>query len=224
MKILCIADEQDQLVYSANIAERYSDVELVISAGDLPMRYYEFIVSSLNKPFYFVFGNHHVEDLHRYRKSSAIDDSFSMKFDRGRLLFGIGGECLEGRVVRDKATGLLLAGLGGSMRYNSGEHQYTEFEMFLRILGLVPKLSWNRLRYGRWLDILVAHAPPRGIGDGEDRCHTGFKAFLWFMRTFKPRYLVHGHVHLIDMNAPRISRYRETEVINVFSSHVLQDS
>jgi Icc-related predicted phosphoesterase len=46
--------------------------------------------------------------------------------------------------------------------------------------------------------------------------------FLWFMRRFKPRYLLHGHVHLFDLNAPRISRYYETDVINIFSSYVLE--
>lgn len=33
MKILCISDETDPLIYSKNIAKRYGDVDLVISAG-----------------------------------------------------------------------------------------------------------------------------------------------------------------------------------------------
>ena len=33
------------------------------------------------------------------------------------------------------------------------------------------------------------------------------------MRTFKPRYLVHGHVHLYDRNAAREARYRSTTII-----------
>ena len=69
---------------------------------------------------------------------------------------------------------------------------------------------------------MITHAPPRGIGDQEDPCHTGFKAFLWFMRKFKPSYLVHGHVHLLDLNAPRIIRYHETDVVNVYGSYVLE--
>lgn len=223
MKILFVADEKDPLVYSPNVAERYGDVDLVISAGDLPLRYYEFIVSSLNKPFYFVFGNHHVEDLAKFKKSSSIEDSMTVKFDRSRMGWGIGGNYIDGLVMRDKGTGLLLAGLGGSMRYNNGTHQFSEFDMYLRICALIPRLWYNRLRYGRYLDILIAHAPPRGIGDGEDLCHTGFKAFLWFMRVFRPRYLVHGHVHLFDLNSQRITRYHETDVINVFGSFLLEE-
>jgi Icc-related predicted phosphoesterase len=222
MKILCVSDEKDPLVYSNNVVERYGEVDMVISAGDLPLKYYEFIVSSLNKPFYFVFGNHHVEDLNKFTKHCCADESLDMRFDKSRLGWGVGGDFIDGLVLRDASSGLLLAGLGGSMRYNQGNHQFTEFEMYLRIFKMVPKLLYNRLRFGRYLDILITHAPPRGIGDGDDRCHTGFKAFLWFMRTFKPAYLVHGHVHLFDLNSPRITRYHETDVINIYSSYLLE--
>jgi Icc-related predicted phosphoesterase len=94
--------------------------------------------------------------------------------------------------------------------------------MFLRMMKLLPHLLYNRLRYKRFVDVLVTHAPPRGIGDGEDRCHTGFRVFLWFIRWFKPRYVLHGHMHLIDANAQRITRIGETEVINVYRSYLLE--
>ncbi len=221
MKILCVSDQKDPLVYSTRASERYDDIDLVISAGDLPLKYYEFIVSSLNKPLYFVFGNHHTEDLKRFTRNQLLDESFDLRYDRSSLNWGVGGDYLDGKALEDP-SGLLLAGLGGSIRYNFGEHQFTEFEMFLRIIRLMPRLLYNRVRHGRFLDILVTHAPPRGIGDGEDRCHTGFKVFLWFMRVFRPEYLLHGHVHLLDINAPRISQYYETKVINVFGSYLLQ--
>ena len=41
MKILCISDETDPLIYSKNIVSRYGDVDLVLAAGDLPLKYYE---------------------------------------------------------------------------------------------------------------------------------------------------------------------------------------
>lgn len=224
MKVLCISDEKDELIYSLHVAQRYGSVDMIVSAGDLPLKYYEFIVSSLNKPFYFIFGNHYIEELSLFKKQKSLVDPVSMRFDRQRLSEGVGGDFIDGKVLRDRATGLLIGGLGGSMRYNKGEHQFTEFEMFFRILCMVPRLWWNRLRYGRYIDILVTHAPPKGIGDGEDRCHRGFRAFLWFMRHFKPRYLIHGHVHLFDSNAPRVTQYYETKVINVYSSYLLEDN
>ena len=55
-----------------------------------------------------------------------------------------------------------------------------------------------------------------------DPCHTGFRVFLWFMRTFRPRYLVHGHVHLYDRNAAREARYASTTVVNAYD-HVVID-
>ena len=55
MKILCVADHVDPFVYSAGLKSRFRDVELVLSAGDLSLEYYDFIVSTLNKPLYFVF-------------------------------------------------------------------------------------------------------------------------------------------------------------------------
>ena len=58
MKILCISDQIDPLIYTNSIRQRFADVDLVLCAGDLPMDYLEFIVSSLNKPVFFVFGNH----------------------------------------------------------------------------------------------------------------------------------------------------------------------
>ena len=75
MKILCVSDQIDPLVYSINIKERYQDVDLVISAGDLPMEYLEFIVSSLNKPLLFVFGNHNLNALPYYHKNLGADAS-----------------------------------------------------------------------------------------------------------------------------------------------------
>jgi Icc-related predicted phosphoesterase len=71
------------------------------------------------------------------------------------------------------------------------------------------------------VDILVTHASPKGIHDKEDRCHWGFDAFLWFMRTFKPKYLVHGHIHLYSLSDIRVTKYEGTQVINAYSHYVI---
>jgi Icc-related predicted phosphoesterase len=94
--------------------------------------------------------------------------------------------------------------------------------MFLSMLRLLPGLLWNRVSRGRWLDILVTHSPPYGINDLPDPCHTGFRVFLWFMRTFHPRYLVHGHVHLYDRNAAREAQYGDTTVLNAYDHTVIE--
>ncbi len=112
--------------------------------------------------------------------------------------------------------GLLLAGFDGSLRYNKGAYQSSQAEMQAAVRTLVPWMMLNRLRYGRFLDILITHAPPLGVHDRPDRCHTGFDAFNWLIRSFKPRYHLHGHVHLYDRRTPTVTRVCETEVINVY--------
>jgi len=93
--------------------------------------------------------------------------------------------------------------------------------MFLEILKIVPKLLWNRLTHGRYLDILLTHAPPRGIHDKKDKCHLGFKPFLKFMKIFKPKYLVHGHIHLYDLADIRCTKWENTIVCNAYSHYVI---
>jgi Icc-related predicted phosphoesterase len=206
MKILCISDQIDPLVYSSSIKERFRGVDLILSAGDLPLDYLDFVISGLNKPLLFVFGNHNLETFARQGEADYTPD-------------GCGAIHVGGRVAREE--GLIVAGLGGSMRYNRGENQHTNFQMYCHILRLVPALLFNRLFRGRFLDVLLTHAPPRGIHDREDLCHQGFEAFRWFMRVFKPKYLVHGHIHLYDFSEARSTEYKKTQVINAYSHYII---
>jgi Icc-related predicted phosphoesterase len=196
MKILCVSDLIDPMIYTNSITQRYADVDIVLSAGDLPMDYLDFIISNLNKPLFFVMGNHH-NDAHE--KNTAIH--------------------ADTKVFREPE--LIIAGLGGCMRHNRGKNQFSDFQVYLRMLKLLPALFLNRLFRGRYLDILLTHASPRGIHDREDKYHRGFKAFLWFMRVFKPRYLVHGHIHLYDISGQRSTKYHDTLVINAFSHYII---
>jgi Icc-related predicted phosphoesterase len=224
VKILCVSDETDPLIYSKNISKRYGDVDLIVSAGDLPLKYYEFIISTLNKDLYFVFGNHNLESMGQFTKEGQVTGfNYDSAPQRLQILPEYGGNYIDGKVVYDKRHDLIIAGLGGSMRYNRGRNQFTESEMRHRIWRMAPKLLWNKIVHGRYVDILVTHAPPLGINDDIDRCHTGFSSFLLFIRKYKPKYLLHGHVHLLDLNQERIVQYEQTKVINVFQSFILDD-
>jgi Icc-related predicted phosphoesterase len=212
MKILCISDQIDPLVYSGSIKQRFADVDLVLSAGDLPMDYLEFVVTSLNKPLLFVFGNHHIKEMDYYMGKITRPWEEMIEHSSGALHVG-------SRVRVEE--GLIIAGLGGSMLYNRGENQYTEFGMKMQILKLLPALIFNRIFRGRYLDILLTHASPQGIHDREDKCHWGFKCFLTFMRFFKPRYLIHGHIHLYSLSDVRTTMYGSTQVINAYSHYII---
>ena len=214
MKILCISDQIDPQVYSPYIKERFADVDLILSAGDLPLDYLDFIISSLNKPLLFVFGNHHTDDMKHYKKTwgSPLEDVYREYNGCGAIYAGSKVKT-EGEII--------VAGLGGSMRYNNGSNQFTDFQMFMEAAKLIPQLLWNRLFHGRYLDILLTHAPPKGIHDKNDKCHWGFKTYLWFMKTFRPKYLVHGHIHLYDLCDVRRTKWEDTTVINAYSHYVI---
>jgi len=220
MKILCVSDSRDPLIYSPQVKNRFHDVDLVLGAGDLDLDYYGFIVSSLNKPLLFVFGNHNLNKIHHFRREYASDYPPDIHPHAGEPL-SYGSTYVGGKVIRN--GGLIIAGLGGSMRYNDGRNQFTETGMFFRSLRLLPKMLLHRIVHGRYVDILLTHSPPKGIHDMDDLPHRGFKVFLWFMRRFKPRFLIHGHVHLYDLNAKRVTLYNGTHVINAYE-HIVIDT
>jgi len=213
MKILCVSDMIDPLVYSNSIKKRFADVDMILGAGDLSLDYLDFIVSSLNKPMFYVFGNHHVPERPHIPMLDGADGSLDGN------VWEDSHSHVGSRVRREE--GLTVAGLGGSMRYNKGPNQFSELGMCLEIAKLLPALFLNRLLRGRFLDILLTHAPPAGIHDKPDRCHRGFRAFLWFIRKFKPRYLVHGHIHLYDLSDVRRTRWLQTEIINAYGHYVI---
>ena len=202
LNVLAVCDEVDSRLYGANghtRARLQNTPELILSCGDLPPYYLDYLVSKLNVPLYAVHGNH----------DAAPPLEGSEGFSR------CGAHWIGGQGVRSP-SGLLLAGFDGSLRYNRGAYQSSQAEMHAAVRSLVPRLLMNKMRYGRALDVLVTHAPPRGIHDEEDRCHTGFEAFNWLIRTFKPRYHLHGHIHLYDRRTPTVTRVGSTDVINVF--------
>lgn len=231
MKILCVSDFVDPLIYNSNVKESFPDIDLILCAGDLPMDYVDFIVTVFNKPTYFVFGNHNLKDYHFYHKDTHIDTSGINKFNdtshaHGATYTGFKTFVNEDLTFTDPVTGkttpLLIAGTSGTLKYNKGLNQFTDAQMKLKLLKLVPKLLKNKRRYGRYLDIFLTHATPRHIHDHEDPCHKGFECYNWFLEKFKPTFMVHGHIHLYDMREERIGKYYDTTVVNAYSHCVIE--
>lgn len=227
MKILCLSDYVDPLVYSPMIKENFSDTDLILCAGDLPLDYQDFVISMMNKPTYFIFGNHNLKSYHLYHKTGH-SDSAAQNLPYGDTSNYHGGtyagfKCFSEHTtpvtdpVTGKKTPLLIAGVSGTVKYNNGLNQYTESQMKFKLLLMIPHLILNKIRYGRYLDILLTHASPRHIHDHEDPCHIGFECFNWFIQKFQPTYLVHGHIHLYDMREERIGKYGNTTVVNAYA-------
>jgi Icc-related predicted phosphoesterase len=211
MKILAVSDEVADGIYSPALKQKFGGVDLVLGCGDLPFFYLEYIVNALDVPVFYVPGNHDQREqylndgrtVHQAEGCQPIDGQTAVAFDH-------------------TPRRLLLAGLGGSLRYNDNDlHQYTQLQMFQRAYGLALRLLINRMRYGRYLDILITHAPPRGIHDRPTQAHTGIDAFLWLMNVFKPRYLLHGHTHRYRQDVPAVTRFRVTDVVNVYPYRVV---
>lgn len=207
MKILAVSDRVLDKLYSGTIRQTYSDIDLMIGCGDLPFYYLDFLTSAIDAPLVYVRGNH--DEGPQY----AVD---------GRVWRDVrGGVDIHGKVVARK--GLILAGLQGSMRYKAhADYMYTEAEMRRVVAQLVPRLLWNRQRLGRALDVLVTHSPPFGIHDRSDLPHTGFKVFLSFLRLFKPRYHLHGHVHIYRQDEITQTQFEETTIVNVYPYRLLE--
>lgn len=171
-----MGDEVSPALERAVLSESFPKVGLILSCGDLPYDYLEFLVDAVGVPLLYVRGNHDrpVETEDRLIRAPQ------------------GCRDVDGKVV--EAAGLIVLGLGGSPRYApKGENQYTEGEMRRRAFRLFPRLWWNERRRGRAMDVLLTHAPPRGVHDAEDPAHQGFATFLDLIRRWKPKVHLHGH-------------------------------
>lgn len=197
MKILSLSDTVLDFIYSPQVVPRFADVDLVLGCGDIPYYYLEYVISKLDKPTFYVRGNH----------ASVMEYS-----ELGSRSEPHGGVDLHRRVIHHR--GVLLAGVEGSLRYRPGPFQYSQGEMLGFVLMLVPRLLANRMQYGRFLDIFISHAPPRGVHDQDDLPHRGITAFRWLDRLFQPAYHFHGHVHIYGLNTVTETLLGKTWVVN----------
>ncbi len=199
MNVLTLSDILVPFLYSPRIKERFKDVDLAIDCGDLPYYYLEYIGDELKTDIFFVRGNH-----------SKLEESTTAGPRRAPL----GATDLHRRSLNYR--GLLIAGVEGSLRYRIGPFQYSQSEMWGHVFSLIPALWINRLRFGRYLDVFITHAPPEGVHDQPDLPHQGIKAFRWMDKVFKPAYHFHGHIHIYRPDADLETKVDSTWVINTF--------
>jgi hypothetical protein len=188
VRVLAVSDEADDALAADPGGVR--GVELILACGDLPFDYLATLMNALDVPLVFVPGNHD-PDLSGYRSSRA---GLTLRAGMpARAPWPDGAVNADGRVV--DAAGLRLAGLGGCLRYNFGPNQYTDQQQARRAWALRGRAGWRRLRDGRGVDVLLTHAPPRAVGDGDDPPHRGFTALHGLAAALRPAALLHGHVH-----------------------------
>ena len=195
MKILVLADVESKYLWDYFEKDKLDGIGLILSCGDLKAEYLSFLASFSKVPVLYVRGNH--------------DDSYAFKEPEGCI-------CIEDKIYVH--NGIRIMGLGGSIRYKSGVNQFTQSQMKKRVARM-----WTKLKMKKGIDILLTHSPAAGIGDGDDNPHKGFKVFVDIMDKYKPKYFIHGHVHLnYSINNQREKQYKDTTIINGYERYIFE--
>ncbi len=193
MKILCVSDQVEPILYKPGGNKCLPGIDLILSCGDLPSEYLTYLVTVFNVPLFYIRGNH--------------DGIYDAKPPQGCV-------DLHGKIIVYKDVRIM--GLEGSHWYNGGGLQYTEKQMARMVLKTKFKSWWYK-----GIDIVISHAPPKGIHDGKDICHSGFSCFLGLIDRYSPNYFLHGHIHTSFKNREeRKTIINRTNVINTFGYYV----
>ena len=131
MKILAVSDIESKYLWDYFEPKKLEGVELILSCGALAAEYLSFLATFTHAPVLYVHGNH--------------DAGYENQPPEGCI-------CIEDEIFTYR--GVRILGLGGSMRYKPGPHQFSQWDMNLRVL---------KLRYKLWraggFDILLTHSP-----------------------------------------------------------------
>ena len=132
MKILAISDVPSKALWDYCTREKLAGVDIILSCGDLPKKYLEYLTNFTAAPILYVHGNH--------------DGSYKGDEPGGCI-------CVDDEVYIWK--GLRIMGLGGCIRYNREDtYQYTEKEMRRRARKLWFKAS---ISHGLFIFFIVTY-------------------------------------------------------------------
>jgi uncharacterized protein len=111
---------------------------------------------------------------------------------------------------RMELDGWSFTGFEGCVRYREGApYQYTQSEAARLARHLPPA------------DVLLCHAPPRGVNDEpDDPAHVGFQALRAWVLQHEPAYVLHGHT--TPDPRTRVYRLGRTEVIWVRGARIVE--
>jgi Icc-related predicted phosphoesterase len=178
VKLLVIADNSDNWLSDEWMRSVAQGCDAVLTLGDMYRHDLE-KVTVTETPMLGVYGNH----------------------CRRNYIAELGGvECAGGvdtiALVKQTVLGTTL-GVNGCVRYSTAkdfQHTQEEYENALRVMPSA--------------DIVVTHAPPKGINDHEDEAHNGIDALKEWVDTYRPAHLFHGHTYPENP----VTRYRGTEI------------
>ena len=107
-----------------------------------------------------------------------------------------------------EVNGVVFGGFEGSIRYKQGDApMYTEEE------------ATELLKDFPYVDVMLAHSPPRGMHDEDDPAHQGFEALREYILKQQPKYFLHGHTYV--STGIREDMLGNTKVIHVYADQIL---
>ena len=98
MKILVMSDEESRVLAEFYIENKFDDVSFSLSAGDLPYTYLQTIKSNLNKPLFYVRGNH---DIYKPKFFDKENIEWTVGECSGIRILGIGCRKRNGQIMTD---------------------------------------------------------------------------------------------------------------------------
>lgn len=194
MKVLLVSDKASPYLWDYFDKKNFQNISFVLSCGDLPASYLDFLTTMLGVPVYYVPGNH---------DKSYADDPPE------------GCDCLDGKLVN--IQGLRILGLGGCRASFEERYQYSEATMAKRI-----RKMGRALRKNNGFDILLSHAPAFGLGDGKDKFHQGFECFRTLLEVYQPKYHIFGHQHKSYTYEKPLEQFGSTHLINAYGYVLLE--
>ena len=131
VKILAISDVPSKALWDYDTRARLEGIDLILSCGDLPKKYLEYLTNFTAAPILYVHGNH--------------DGSYQTQGEPGGCI------CVDDQVYTWK--GLRIMGLGGCQRYNKEDtYQYNDLNQMVSkhtrtsqalIQAGIPRSQWN---------------------------------------------------------------------------------
>jgi hypothetical protein len=249
--VLAVSDEVDEGLCADLSPVR--GAELIVACGDLPFDYLGYLMNGLDVPLVFVPGNHDPDlsgyrssraglTLRAGMPVRAPWPDGAVNVDRtivpaaGLRIAGLGGcpryssgpNQYSDRQLAARARALRRQAWWGRRRgqvqweQSWPERDRPERDRPERGRPERGRPEQDRPEQGR-VDVLLTHAPPRGVGDGSDPAHRGFAALHPLVAALRPGVLLHGHVLPCDAGPPERSERRlgRTTVLNVTGRHLL---
>jgi uncharacterized protein len=172
VRILAVSDEPDPSLDSPATRQQLGPIDMIIGAGDLQPEYLSFVGDAFGAPLHYVRGNHDVGSAWAHTEPALLPEPMP-----------------DAKLVDE--AGLRIIGFSGSPMYSGRGLEVTAGGMWRKSL-----LAWLRAGSARPV-LVVSHAPPRDVNDGDDLAHRGFTSFRWLLSRLEPPLWLHGHTALV---------------------------